>query len=170
MTELDFVDLTFVNFRDHSFPEGSAHGFRWVDLRSFCFPRGNQDRGLLAAVVAHDQFRDDCAGGGVDPAGTRHGPYWLRAVGPDGYQPVSRTETEQVLRQWAGQHGALPDSLEDALDTALFAVVNSASRLYRLRDLSSAVHDWSGVHIDFHEFIAIDDERQLLTLLVAADD
>lgn len=171
MTELDLVGPTFVNFRDHVFPEGSTHGFRWVDLKSFRFRRGSQDAELLAAVIAHEQFRDDYAGGGVDPDGTRHGPYWLRSVSPDGYQPVSCTVAAQTLRDWARQHGELPDSLSDALDTAMFTVVDSACRLYRLRDLgSTCFHDWGGVHIDFHEFIAIDDERQLLTLLVAADD
>ena len=76
-----------------------------------------------------------------------------------------------TLRRWACQDGELPDSLRDALDTALFTVVHAASRLYRLRDLGSTVfHDWGGVHTDFHEFIATDDQRQLLTLLVTADD
>ncbi|RAG84349.1 hypothetical protein DN069_17525 [Streptacidiphilus pinicola] len=163
--------MTFVNFRDHPFADGRAHGFRWVDLKSFRFPQGSRDSDLLAAVVAHAQFRDDYAGGGVDPGGTRHGPYWLRTVSPHDYQPVARAEAAQVLKEWANQQGGLPGSLEDALEATLFAVVNSASRLYRLRDLGrDAFHDWGGVHIDFHEFVAIDHDRQVLTLLVAADD
>ncbi|SEP05074.1 hypothetical protein SAMN05216267_108011 [Actinacidiphila rubida] len=126
---------------------------------------------MLAAVVAHEQFRHDYAGGGVDPGGTRHGPYWLRAVKSGDYQPVTRTEATQVLAEWANQHGGLPGSLEDALEATLFAAVNSASRLYRLPGLGrDAFHDWGGVHIDFHEFVAIDDDRRVLTLLVAADD
>ncbi|MEW1861562.1 hypothetical protein AB0399_14480 [Streptomyces sp. NPDC088194] len=61
----------------------------------------------------------------------------------------------QTLRCWAGQHGELSDSPGDVLDAALFTVVNSASRLYRLCDLGSTVfHDWGGVHTDFHEFFA----------------
>ncbi|MBC3840694.1 hypothetical protein GXW82_11715 [Streptacidiphilus sp. 4-A2] len=160
-----------MNFRDHPFPDGSGHGYRWVDVKTFRFPRDSQDAALLAAVVAHEQFRDDYAGGGVDPGGTRHGPYWLRTASSDDYRPVTCTEAAQVLRQWADQHGSLPRSLENALEASLFTAVNSASRLYRLRDLgSTAFHDWGGVHIDFHEFVAIDDHRQILTLLVAADD
>jgi hypothetical protein len=171
VTELDFVGPTFANFRDHVFPEDSTHGYRWVDLKSFRFRQGGQDGELLAAVIAHEQFRDDYAGGGVDPDGTRHGPYWLRSVSPEGYQPVSRDMATQTLRRWAWQHGEVPDSLRDVLDAALFTVVNSASRLYRLCDLgSTCFHDWGGVHLDFHEFIAIDEERHSLTLLVAADD
>lgn len=171
MSALNFVGLTFVNFRDHPFADGHAHGFRWVDLKSFRFPQGSQDSDLLAAVVAHEQFRDDYAGGGVDPEGTRHGPYWLRAVKPDDYHPVTRTQAAHLLTEWANQHGCLPGSLEDALEGTLFAVVNSASRLYRLRDLGrDAFHDWGGVHIDYLEFVAIDDGRRVLTLLVAADD
>ncbi|MFI1097339.1 hypothetical protein [Streptomyces sp. NPDC020917] len=89
MIEMDFVGPTFVNFRDHVGPEGSTHGFRWVDLKSFRFRQGGKDGELLAVVIAHEQFRDDYAGGGVAPDGTRHGPYWLRLVSPDGYQPLS---------------------------------------------------------------------------------
>ncbi|BBA98415.1 hypothetical protein RVR_4583 [Actinacidiphila reveromycinica] len=192
MTELDLAGLTFVNFRDHAFPEGGGHGYRWVDLRSFrprpgstgtgsagpgaagpgaARPGAARDGELLAAVTAHEQFRDDYAGGGVDPNGTRHGPYWLRSCGPDAYRPVSREEAIRVLRAWAHQYGALPRKLERTLDTVLFAVVDAASRLYRLRDLGAeAVHDWGGVHGAFHEFLAIDDAQGSLTLLVAADD
>lgn len=171
MTALDFVGPTFVNFRDHPFPDGHGHGFRWVELKSFHFPRDSQDPGLLAAVIAHEQFRDDYAGGGVDPGGTRHGPYWLQEVEPGDYQPITRGEATQLLSEWANQHGGLPGSLADALEATLFATVKSASRLYRLPDLGrDAFHDWGGVHIDFHEFVAIDDDRQILTLLVATDD
>jgi len=171
VTELYFVDLAFVNFRDHPFPEGGGHSCRWIDLKSFRFAQGSRDVDLLVAVVAHEQFRDDYAGGGVDRGGTRHGPYWLRTVSSNAYQPVTHTEAAQVLRRWANQHGDLPDSLETALEASLFTTVTSASRLYRLRDLGTAAfHDWGGVHIDFHEFVAIDDDRQTLTLLVAADD
>ncbi|MFJ9776387.1 hypothetical protein ACIRVF_34995 [Kitasatospora sp. NPDC101157] len=171
MTELAFIERSFVNFRDHSFPDGSGHGFRWVDLKSFRFPRDCRDPELLTAVVTHEEFRDDYAGGGVGPDGLRHGPYWLGAVSLDGYQPVSRDKAALVLKEWANQYGSLPGSLEDALDATLRMTVSSASRLYCLRDLGSgAFHDWGGVHGDFHEFVAIDDNRQVLTLLVAADD
>ncbi|MFF9645286.1 hypothetical protein [Kitasatospora aureofaciens] len=171
MTEIDFIDRTFVNFRDHPFSDGQGHGFRWVDLKAFRFPQDSQDPDLLTAVVAHEQFRDDYAGGGVDPDGSRHGPYWLHAVKPDEYQSVSKVETALVLEEWANQYGCLPNSLEDALKETLLTAVESASRIYRLRDLGSgAFHDWGGVHRDFHEFVAIDDDRQVLTLLVAADD
>ncbi|MEV6973732.1 hypothetical protein [Kitasatospora sp. NPDC093806] len=173
MTGIDFIDRTFVNFRNHPFPDGTSHGYRWVDLKSFRFPQEGQTPDLLTAVVAHEQFRDDYAGGGggVDPDGSRHGPYRLSAVSSDKYQPVSRAEATSVLEAWAHQYGGLPDLLGAALKETLFAAVESAGRLYCLPDLGNdAFHDWGGVHGDFHEFIAIDDERQVLTLLVAADD
>ncbi len=51
-----------------------------------------------------------------------------------------------MLTEWANQHGGLRGSLEDALEATLFAAVNSASRLYRLRDLGrDAFHDWGGL-------------------------
>jgi hypothetical protein len=171
VTGIDFVGQSFVNFRHHAFSDAGAHGFRWVDLKTFRIRAAGRSADLLAAVVAHEQFRDDYAGGGVDPDGSRHGPYWISEMSPGAYGQVGNAEAARVLRDWAVQHGALPRSLEALLDGGLFAVLASASRLYRLRDLgSSAFHDWGGVHGEFHEFIAIDDGQCLLTLLVAADD
>ncbi|MFF4342674.1 hypothetical protein ACFY00_22420 [Kitasatospora sp. NPDC001540] len=169
MAELDLLFRAFVNFREHRFPDPRAHGFRWVDLKSFRFAPDRPDAALLAALVAHEQFRDDYAGGGVEPEGLRHSPYWLHEVGPGAYLPVGRAEAARTLAEWAGD--GLPDSLEAALDATLRTVVDSADRRYRLPDLGAdAFHDWGGVHGEFHEYVAVDDDRRVLTLLVAADD
>ncbi|MGW4608336.1 hypothetical protein ACWENS_34495 [Streptomyces sp. NPDC004532] len=52
MTELYSVDLTIMNFRDHPFPDGSAHGFRWVNPESIRFPHGSRDADFLTAAIA----------------------------------------------------------------------------------------------------------------------
>ncbi|MFC8453847.1 hypothetical protein [Kitasatospora sp. NPDC057223] len=161
----------FVSFRDHEFAQPGAHGYRWVDVRVFGTPRGASDGELLTALVAHEQFRDDYAGGGVDPAGTRHGPYWLTHVTAHAYDAVSSTEALSTLRGWAGQHGTVPEPLEETLAAQVFAAVESATTCYRLRNLGKrAFHDWGGVHTDFHEYVVVDRERALLRLVVATDD
>lgn len=160
-----------MNFRHHDFSEPSAHGYRWVDVRSFGIPRGAQDGELLTALVAHEQFRDDYAGGGVDPGGIRHGPYWLRHVTAHAYRAVGKAEALSTIRDWVDQYGPVPESLEEALASQVFDAVDSATSCYRLRDLGSrAFHDWGGVHADFHEYVAVDRERALVKLVVAADD
>ncbi|MFC8717757.1 hypothetical protein [Kitasatospora sp. NPDC057198] len=171
MTALDFLGRSFVGFQEHASPDDRAFDCRWVDLKSFRFPAGSPDRDLLAALVAHEQFRDDYAGGGVDPAGIRHGCYWLDRITPAAYRPVTHGAADQVLREWADQYGRLTQSLEAALDASPRAVLGSADRLYLLPELGSDTwHDWGRVHEDFHEFVAVDDDRRVLTLLVAADD
>ncbi|MFF0476390.1 hypothetical protein [Streptomyces sp. NPDC004284] len=147
------------------------HGYRWVDGKSFRFPRNVPDGELLAALVAHEQFRDDYAGGGIDPEGIRHGPYWRGNVTARAYEPIGNSEALRTLRAWTDRHGSVPESLEEALASAVCAVIDTATHCYHLRDLGPrAFHDWGGVHMDFHEYVAVDHERSLLTLLVAADD
>ncbi|MFE5914994.1 hypothetical protein ACFQ6B_38760 [Streptomyces wedmorensis] len=171
MTELVLDTQVLVNFQHHDFTGHGPHGHRWVDVKSFRFPQGIQDRELLAALVAHEQFRDDYAGGGVDPAGTRHGPYWLKHVTAHAYRPVANTDALRTLRGWASRHGSIPESLEETLASTVHASIDSATSCYHLQDLGhQKFHDWGGVHSDFHEYIAIDQDRALLTLLVAADD
>ncbi|MEU0404291.1 hypothetical protein ABZ318_29515 [Streptomyces sp. NPDC006197] len=171
MTKLVLDAQVLVNFRHHDFTGHGPHGYRWVDVKSFRFPAGAQDGELLAALVAHEQFRDDYAGGGVDPAGTRHGPYRLQHVTARAYRPVANAEALRTLRGWAGRHGSIPESLEETLASTVHAPIDSATSCYRLQGLGrQEFHDWGGVHIDFHEHVVIDRDRALLTLLVAADD
>ncbi|MEE1822222.1 hypothetical protein PUR61_08440 [Streptomyces sp. BE20] len=171
MTKLVLDTQVLVNFRHHDFTGHGPHGYRWVDVKSFRFPQGIQDSELLAALVAHEQFRDDYAGGGVDPAGMHHGPYWLKHVTAHAYRPVASAEALCTLRSWAGQHGSIPVSLEETLASTVHALIDSATNCYHLQDRGrQEFHDWGGVHIDFHEYVVIDQDRTMLTLLVAADD
>ncbi|MFD7498548.1 hypothetical protein ACFV8T_40695 [Streptomyces sp. NPDC059832] len=63
----------FINFRDYKFQGSRAHGFKWVDVEHLRLsPEPVGDRELLAAVIGHEQFRDDSAGGGVLPEGPSH--------------------------------------------------------------------------------------------------
>lgn len=178
--DLRFLGRTFVNFRDYAFAEPGAQAFRWCDVKTFALPAGaaagaaadaSADGELLAALVAHEQFRDDYAGGGVEPEGLRHGPYWLSLLPASSYRPVTAAEALPVLRGWATQFGPVPAELDADLDAALYGVVEAADRCYHLPDLGTdAFHDWGGVHCDFHEYVAVDTARSRLTLLVAADD
>ncbi|WP_328404969.1 hypothetical protein OHS70_37060 [Streptomyces sp. NBC_00390] len=162
----------FINFRDYKFQGSTSHGFRWVDIKHLQFPAGSvDDRGLLAALIGHEQFRDDYAGGGVLPEGLRHGPYWLRLVTPDVYEAVSRERGARILREWANQFGDVPAELEADLQHAVFDRLAAADHIYYLGELGDeAIHDWGRVHGCFHEFVLIDRSAGQIALLVAADD
>lgn len=172
MQELTYLDDVFINFRDHVFDESGGHGFRWINIKRFRLPAdepGGQD--VLAALIANVQFRDDYAGGGVQPDGTRHGPYWTRSVTVDAYRAVTRDDAATTLRTWADRHGPLPGTLADVLAREVHPAVRTATSCYELPDLGrEAFHGWGGVHTDFHEFVAIDRPESSLTLIVAADD
>ncbi|MFJ9144264.1 hypothetical protein [Streptomyces griseus] len=170
--ELSHEGDTFINFRNYGFQDARSAAFRWVDVKRLRFAaEPADDTELLAALIGHEQFRDDYAGGGVLPDGLRHGPYWVEAVTPDAYGSIGREESDLVLREWANQFEDVPADLATDLRREVFDRLAAAERIYYLSELDGdAVHDWGGVHSDFHEFVLIDRSAGRLTLLVAADD
>ncbi|MFD4370955.1 hypothetical protein [Streptomyces sp. NPDC058486] len=162
----------FVNFRHHTFAERYAHAYRWADVKRFRLPDPSAtDRDLLAALIAHEQFRDDYAGGGVDPDGIRHGEYWLRLVTPEAYERIDRERAARLLETWAGQHGPVPGSLAEALRREVYDALAEADAVHHLTGLGEdAYHDWASVHGEFHELVLVDRRAGRLTLVVAADD
>ncbi|WP_406859185.1 hypothetical protein ABZO31_02455 [Streptomyces sp. HUAS MG47] len=170
---LTHEDSTFLNFRDHPFQRRYAHAYRWVDIKRLRLPAAPlADRELLTALIGHEQFRDDYAGGGVTPDGMRHGPYWLSRVTPEAYEPVRAAEAARQLWEWADQYEPVPVGL--AADLRTESTVDDwaeADCVYRLTELADdAYHDWGPVHGEFHEFVIIDRGARRMTVLVAADD
>ncbi|MFD5379067.1 hypothetical protein ACFWJE_32450 [Streptomyces griseoincarnatus] len=161
-----------INFRNYEFQDPKSHGYRWVDLKHLRFPAesgGAQE--LLAALIGHEQFRDDYAGGGVLSEGSRHGPYWLRLVTPDVYEAVSRERSADILWGWVNQFGEVPAELEADLQQEAFDRLAVADHIYYLSGLGDeSIHDWGRVHEHFHEVVLIDRSAGRITLLVAADD
>lgn len=161
----------FINFR-HYVRDPKEHGYRWVDIKQFRLSAESVDgRGLLAALIGHDQFRNDYAGSGVLPDGTRHGPYWLRLITPDLYEPISEKKAVQILREWLDPLWDPPTDLEADLQREVFDRLAAADGIYYLGELGDeAIHDWGRVHDYFHEFVLIDRSAGQVTLIVAADD
>jgi hypothetical protein len=163
---------TFINFRDYTFQDPRSPAYRWVSIKHLRLSAGSVgDRELLAALIAHEQFRDDYAGGGVLPDGPRHGPYWLREITPDVYEALDREKSARILREWANQFKDVPTELAADLKQEVFDRLAAAEHIYYLRELDDeAIHDWGRVHSDFHEFVLIDRAAKEIALLVAADD
>ncbi|MEU5371026.1 hypothetical protein ABZ362_18960 [Streptomyces sp. NPDC005951] len=164
-------DSVLINFRRYV-RDSKEHGYRWVDIKRLRFSAESvDDRELLAALVGHEQFRDDYAGGGVLPDGPRHGPYWLRLITPDLYESISQEKAVQILREWVDPLWDVPTALESDLQREVFARVAAADGIYYLRELGDeAIHDWGRVHDSFHEFVLVDRAAGQVTLIVAADD
>ncbi|MFB7997026.1 hypothetical protein ACFC4G_29895 [Streptomyces sp. NPDC056002] len=169
---LHHLDSPFVTFRDFDFGAGS-HGYRWIDTKRFALPTDPpdaDDRALLAALIAHPQFRDTYDGAGVQDW-PRHGRWWLEHVTPGGYQAVDAVTATDLIRTWAARHGDVPQELEARLMEHPYAPIRTATSRYALGELpEDALHDYGPIHIDFHELVLIDRPAATLTLLVAADD
>lgn len=164
-------DSAFINFRRYA-PDPKEHGFRWVDIKQIRFSAESLDeRELLAALIGHEQFRDDYAGGGVLPDGPRHGPYWLRLITPGLYEPINQEKAVQILREWMDPLWDVPTELKADLQREVFSRMAAADGIYYLGELGDeAIHDWGRVHDYFHEFVLIDRSAGRITLIVAADD
>ncbi|WP_200863082.1 hypothetical protein [Amycolatopsis orientalis] len=164
------LDSPFINFRDFDFGEGS-HGYRWIDFKRFQLPPETlDDRDVLAALIAHPQFRDTYDGGGVQ-GWPRHGQWWLDRITPDAYETVDAGTAIDILGSWANQHGDVPEALASRLREDVYAPISKATTRYLLGQLpEDAIHDYGPIHIDYHELVLIDRPAATLSLLVAADD
>lgn len=164
------LDSPFINFRHFDFGEGS-HGFRWINVKRFQLSSETwDDRDVLAALIAHPQFRDTYDGAGVQDW-PRHGQWWLDRITPDSYETVDAAAAVDTLHSWANQHGAVPQSLGARLGQEIYAPIRKATSRYLLGQLpEDAHHDYGPLHIDYHELVLIDRPAVRLTLLVAADD
>ncbi|MFS8202578.1 hypothetical protein ACLVWQ_28300 [Streptomyces sp. CWNU-52B] len=164
-------ESALINFRRYV-PDPKEHGFRWVNIKHLRFSAESvDDRGLLAALIGHEQFRDDYAGGGVLPDGSRHGPYWLRLITPDLYELISQEKAVQILREWVDPLGDVSTELEADLQREVLVPLAVADGIYYLSELGDeAIHGWGRVHDYFHEFVLIDRSAGRITLIVAADD
>jgi hypothetical protein len=164
MSELLVHDShTFINFANGTYQWADVHRFRLL------VGRDDHDRAILAALIGHDVFGNNYASRpGNDAA--RHGPYWRARVEPSSYEPFAAQRAEQRLRAWAERHAPLREVTRRQLEHDVYWPLRLADAVYRLRDLGTeSLHDWSGVHDEFHEFVWMHNAGWL-TLLVAADD
>ncbi|WP_093615870.1 hypothetical protein [Streptomyces indicus] len=170
VTTLVHRDSPFINFRAFDFGEGS-YGYRSIDAKRFqLLSDAPDDRDVLAALIAHPQFRDTYDGAGVQDC-ARHGQWWLDRMTPDAYETVGADTAIDVVHSWANQHGGTPEPLASRLRQEIYAPIRSATSRYLLGPLpEDALHDYGPIHIDFHEIVLIDRPTATLTLLVAADD
>ncbi|WP_280425880.1 hypothetical protein [Nocardia carnea] len=169
---LEYQGTSFINFRDFDLPEGGNPSRQWIDIKQFAITgTPPADRELLSALIGDQHFRDDYLGGDVDPAGTRHGPYWIDRISADSYLPASADSVTTLVTEWVDQCSVVPDALRQVIDRKVFGPARTATHIVVLPRLdASAVNDYGFIHTDFHEIITIDTTGRTLRLIVAADD
>jgi hypothetical protein len=160
-----------LNFADYEFPAGGGSRRQWVDIKRFLITTSVDDRELLGSLLATEQFRDSYLGAGVEPAGVVHGPYRRDRLSPDSYNRASPDLIVDLVTAWVNNCGAVPPTLWEAVDRAVFAPVREAHDLFLLRQLDpSAIADYGFIHTEFHEIVTVDRDEHLLRLIVVADD
>lgn len=164
--QLPYTGEVFINFRNST--------YQWVSIRLFALPPDTDDYTVLQLLIRHVRYRDSYAGTGDMDMETIHGPYWLYAIRPELFSPISAADTETLIRTWAEYAAPLPDAQRDEMDRELYPRIRHATSRYQLADLrDTAQHDWGGTvgsSTGFFEYALIDRRIDSLALIVASDD
>jgi hypothetical protein len=156
----------FINFRNHT--------YQWVKIKLFALPADVDDYTVLRLLIGHIRYRDSYGGTGDKDMETIHGPYWLYAITPELFSPVSAPDAETLIRTWAEYAAPLPDARRDEVERELYPRIRNATSRYQLPDLrDTAEHDWGGSVgsvTGFFEFVLIDRRAGSVALVVASDD
>ena len=154
----------FINFRTSR---------QWVLIKLFALPPDLEDEVVLALLIRHVRYRDSYAAPDFQDAKTIHGPYWLKAISPSVFCPVSTADAEALIRTWANYTVPLTGDDRAAIEREVYRRIQEATSRYVLPDMrGTAQHDWGYVvgTDGFHEFVLIDRASNQVALLVASDD
>jgi hypothetical protein len=146
---------------------------QWVSMKLFALPPDTDDYTVLTLRIHHVRYRDSYAGTGDKDMENIHGPYWLYAIAPEVFSPVSAADAEALIRTWAEYAVLLTDDDRAAMEREVYPRIQKATGRYQLPDLTdTAQHDWGSSvgNTGFHEFALIDRYAQSVTLLVSSDD
>jgi hypothetical protein len=158
----------FINFRNHT--------YQWVSIKLFALPADADDYAVLHLLIRHVRYRDSYGGTGERDMETIHGPYWLCAITPEVFSPVSASDAEALIRTWAEYAAPLPNTRREEVEQQLYPRIRNATSRYQLADLrETAQHDqgWGssvGSATGFFEFVLIDRRAGSVALVVASDD
>ena len=163
-TSIEFVDeVSPLRFTDDS--------YRVLNHRRFRIDPAAAATDLLAALITHEQYRDDF-NGYVGRGGAVHGPYQLARIGLDSFRNVTPEEAADDFFEWATTEDfAFGDRpIVGDLD-GLVRLIRQSSEVYRLNDLGTAAEHSTGfVRRDLLEFIAIHRLTSEMHLLVCFID
>ena len=156
----------FINFLNHT--------YQWVSIKLFEFPPNADDAEVLALLTRHARYRDSYAAPEFQDAKTIHGPYWLNAISPELFSPVSAADSEALIRTWAEYAAPLSAGRRSEMEHELYRRIREATSRYLLPDLrDTAEHDWGstvGSMTGFFEFVLINRRARNVALVVASDD
>jgi hypothetical protein len=160
--------------------------YHFVHIVRFTLDPGTDDRPALKALLRTQQY-DDAYEGPCGVGEGRHGPYLLETVTVESFDARTAGSVRSQINEWLAlaneepspdpadpANASLPPdpTVKPMLNEHVFSTLAAADALYELV-LPETVEgpDWRvGRQNGFHEFIAIDRDADLLTLLVCTDD
>ncbi len=164
-----------LRFLSHEFVRMDEHTYSWVDIKRFGFDGPASVADVLAALIGHEQYGDDYAGGDVGRDRDIHGRYVLADIRVESFLPSSADEALSVISGWADRvngpngPGVASAEVRRSLEVEVFPLLH-AGEVLRLD--GAAEHEWGWVvgGNGFHEYVVIDGQGGTACLIVASDD
>lgn len=158
-----------------------AGTFMWVAVTRFA-ATADDDRATLATLIASPGYADDC----ISPPELTpktidqfsvHGRWWLTAITIDRFMPITADAAFDRIRVWANDQAwtdpdyRQPPDVFERLETV--REVLRSGTVYTLANPSEEhehEYGWVVGGMGFHEFVVIDRDREIVSVIVAADD
>lgn len=162
---LSFVANDFVNLESGL--------YLWVDIKRFRLVGSEAPASdALDLLLRHPQYRDHYISRSSQRDDlTVHGPYRRSCISTDSFDLVERQEAIAHLEAFLALYGGPGEEKAADVWGHVRPLVDSASEIFRLRELGEeAHHDAGWVLDDFNELVFVDLAGGNLALLVAAGD
>jgi hypothetical protein len=155
--------------------------FMWIRLTHFAIETAEDDRSLLASLIASPAYAQDYTGSSdfaavVTGEPAVHGRWWRSSIHPELFTPWTASDAESLIQDWTGNWTydldyrpppAVQRRLQDVYDLL------RSGDLYKLDNPGAEnEHEFGCVTggMGFHEFVVIDRNRRSVHVVVASDD
>ena len=157
---------------EHQLVRFDDHSYRWIDVKRFAWRGEEEDREVLAALIASPRYRDTYLSpdSQEQDAETVHGPYRVAGISPGDFERVTPEVAEAVVSEFVNlcESPPAPGVLGEIGSLILPRLRGAAC--YRLRRIAEAEHEWASVLWEFRELVAISRDGGEVVLIVMAID
>lgn len=155
--------------------------YMWIQLTHFAIETEQDDRSLLASLIASPGYVHDYASPFESKAEVTepaiHGRWWRSEIRADLFQPCTTGNAEALIQAWANDQELTdpgfkqPPEIQQRIQE-VYALLR-AGAVYRLDNPGrEAEHEYGWVtgQLGFHEFVVIDRKSATVHVVVASDD
>lgn len=155
--------------------------YMWIQLTHFAAETAQDDRSLLASLIASPAYAYDYASpfdaAAVVTETAVHGRWWRSSIHPDLFMPWTAADAESLIQGWADDQAwtdpgfRQPPAVQQRLRD-VYALLRSGD-LYKLDNpRAEEEHEYGVVTgtMGFHEFVVINRTKRTVHVIVATDD